>query len=167
MIDHFILVAAAWGYLASWVNQFVKQDGWPKWANTLVADGVVVLSGAIAVFQQHGDFSLPSFEKALFAAFSAALINHQFFLAPTGIGAALKSATSVVKGATYAPLAPASPAPAPTPPPAVSGGSGLAPVADLLPRKAAAAPTPRKAPATRKAAAKKATKAAAAAKRRR
>jgi hypothetical protein len=88
-------VAALWGYGASWLNEVIKQDSLPKWANTLIADAVVVVAAALATFQTVPTFTLSAFGHALFGAFLAALANHFGFLEPTGIGPKLQSLTSL------------------------------------------------------------------------
>jgi hypothetical protein len=97
LVTSVMCVSAVWGYAASWVNQVVKQNGFPTWMNALIADGVVVISAAFALMQANAAFTWATFGSALFAAFSAALINHQFILSPTGIGEKIKTATSFVK----------------------------------------------------------------------
>jgi FtsH-binding integral membrane protein len=98
-LTHLLLYAALWGYAASWVNQFIKQDGWPTVVNTVIANLVVVVSAVVATLVNSPEqaLTLHAFWVALFAAFSAAVINHQFFLEPTGIGAHLKARTSIVR----------------------------------------------------------------------
>ncbi len=95
-MTHLVLIAALWGYVASWANQILKQDGWPKGVNAILADAVVVVTAALVTMQQQGGtFTLHTFWQAVLAAFAAAVINHQFFLVPTGVGPALKTATSL------------------------------------------------------------------------
>jgi hypothetical protein len=101
-LSHLLLFAALWGTAASYVAEFLKQDGWPKPLNTIIANAVVVVSAAFAtLINSPGQvFTLHAFWSALLVAFSAALVNHQFFLVPTGIGAAIKRATSIVRSQT-------------------------------------------------------------------
>ena len=97
-LSHLVLIAAGWGYVASWVNQLLKQDGFPTLINTIIADLVLLVTAAMVTLQQQsGTFTWHGFAQALFAAAAAALVNHQFVLSPTGIGEAIKSATSIVK----------------------------------------------------------------------
>lgn len=98
-LSHLLLFAALWGTAAAWINEFIKQDGWPKPVNTVIADLVVVVSAAFAtlVNSPGQTFTLHAFEVALLAAFAAAVINHQFILQPMGIGPAIQSATSIVR----------------------------------------------------------------------
>lgn len=91
--------SAAWGYVASWLNEFIKQDGWPKAANTVIANLVVLIGAAFTTLLTSPGSTLTwsLFVTALLGSFQAALINHQFFLEPTGIGPRIQTATSAVK----------------------------------------------------------------------
>jgi hypothetical protein len=97
LVTSVMLVSAVWGYAASWVNQLIKQTGFPHWLNAVIANVVVIVSAAMATIQSDVKFTLAAFGSALLAAFSAALINHSFVLPIGGVGEKLKSATSIVK----------------------------------------------------------------------
>lgn len=92
-VSTYALVSALWGLGASFVAEIAKQDSLPKPVNTIIADAVVVISAALATLTE-ASWSWHNFGAALVFTVGAALANHTFFLAPTGVGAALQSATS-------------------------------------------------------------------------
>lgn len=99
-MTHLMLIAAFWGYLASWLNEFIKQDGWSKLVNTLIADAVLVITAALVTLSSipgNGDFHAHDFWQALLMVGASALLNHTFFLNPTGVGPAIQTATSINK----------------------------------------------------------------------
>ena len=93
--QHLTLVALLWGYIASWANEVIKQDGWPKWVNTLVADGVVAVTALVVALQQQQKFTLTLFWAVFVPAILAALANVHGFLLPTGIGPRIQTLTSL------------------------------------------------------------------------
>lgn len=105
-LSPFVLICALWGYGASWANEIIKQDHWPKWANTLIADAILVVSAALATLTD-ATFTWPNLESAVIAVAAAALLNHQFFLKPTGIGDLVQTATTIKKDAQGSPDPPA------------------------------------------------------------
>jgi hypothetical protein len=96
-LQHVMFVAAIWGYLVSWLNEVIKQDSLPTWANTLIADGLVIGSSALVTWQAAPSFTWAAFGHAAFGAFAAAVINHSLFLKPTGVGDKLQTLTSFKK----------------------------------------------------------------------
>jgi hypothetical protein len=112
LITHAALIAAGWGYIASWIAEVTKQDGLPKWANTVVADTVVVVTAlvvALVHLPSAGNLTWAAFAGSLLWAAGAAVVNHSFFLSPTGIGAKVQTATTLYhRGLAALPAAAAS-----------------------------------------------------------
>lgn len=111
-----VLIQVAWGAISAWLAEVTKQDGFTKWVNTLIADATVVVTAIVtALVQGGGTLTWHVIWSTVVWAGLGALVTHNFFLQPTGIGAALQTATSLVKPVppvTAPPVAAAPAAPA-------------------------------------------------------
>lgn len=118
LLSHAALISAGWGYIASYLNEILKQDGFPKVVNTVLAGLVVILTAVVvAVVHEPAGVSLSwaQLTSTLWYAAVAAGINYYLFLKPTGLADWLQSKTSII-GGTFQLVRKLDPAPVPPTP---------------------------------------------------
>jgi hypothetical protein len=94
-IPHAVLIALAFGALASFLANIAKQDHFPTWLNTVVAWIVIAGSAGVVAAQSVTAFTWHLYFSTFWPAAVGAIITHFGLLEPTGIGPKIQTLTTI------------------------------------------------------------------------